>query len=111
LDAYCPRLYGLTCDELRYILDPKDLYGDDFPGEAFRVLTEKEIKQHGDLRSDAAVGAGEVGRERGLSGAMIVRKEIRNGKRCIDFNRCCLSSFAGSYERMHMVLRRHIHAE
>jgi hypothetical protein len=36
--------------ELRYILDPKDIYGEDFPGETFRVLTEKEIKQLGDYR-------------------------------------------------------------
>jgi hypothetical protein len=48
LDAYYARLYGLTRDELRYILDPKDVYGDDFPGETFRVLKEKEIKQYGE---------------------------------------------------------------
>jgi hypothetical protein len=34
--------YGLTRDELRYVLDPKDVYGPDFPGETFRVLKEKE---------------------------------------------------------------------
>jgi hypothetical protein len=45
------RLYGLTRDELRYILDPKDVYGDDFPGETFRVLREKEIKQYGEYRT------------------------------------------------------------
>ena len=33
LDAYYARLYGLTHDELRYILDPKDVYGPEFPGE------------------------------------------------------------------------------
>ena len=33
LDAYYARLYGLTRDELRYILDPKEVHGDDFPGE------------------------------------------------------------------------------
>ncbi len=31
-------IYGLTRDELRNILDPKDVYGPDFPGETFRVL-------------------------------------------------------------------------
>lgn len=31
LDACYTRLYGLTRDELRYILDPKDVYGEDFP--------------------------------------------------------------------------------
>jgi len=35
-----PVLYGLTRDELRYILDPKEVYGEDFPGETFRVLKE-----------------------------------------------------------------------
>jgi hypothetical protein len=48
LDAYYARLYGLTRDELRYILDPKEVYGEDFPGETFRVLKEKEIRQFGD---------------------------------------------------------------
>jgi hypothetical protein len=45
------RLYGLTRDELRYILDPKDVHGEDFPGETFRVLKEKEIKQFGGYRT------------------------------------------------------------
>jgi hypothetical protein len=40
-------LYGLTRDEPRYILDPKDMYGPDFPGETFRVLKEKEERQIG----------------------------------------------------------------
>jgi len=51
LDAYYARLYGLTRDELRYILDPKEVYGEDFPGETFRVLKEKEIKQFGEYRT------------------------------------------------------------
>ena len=29
LDAYYARLYGLTRDELRYILDPKEVHGED----------------------------------------------------------------------------------
>ena len=33
LGACYARLYGLTRDELRYILDPKEVYGEDFPGE------------------------------------------------------------------------------
>jgi len=51
LDAYYAKLYGLTRDELRYILDPQDVYGPDFPGETFRVLKEKEIKQYGEYRT------------------------------------------------------------
>src|SRR5690606_2095204 len=42
---------GLERDELRYILDPKEVHGEDFPGETFRVLKDKEIKQHGEYRT------------------------------------------------------------
>jgi hypothetical protein len=51
LDAAYAHLYGLTRDELRYILDPTDIHGADFPSETFRVLKEKEIKQHGEFRT------------------------------------------------------------
>jgi hypothetical protein len=51
LDARIARLYGLTRDELRYILDPQDVYGADFPGETFRVLKEKEIRLYGEYRT------------------------------------------------------------
>ena len=51
LDAYYARLYGLNRDELRYILDPQDVYGSDFPGETFRVLKEKEIRLYGEYRT------------------------------------------------------------
>lgn len=51
LDAIYAKLYGLTTEEVRYILDPQDVYGSDFPGETFRVLKEKEIKQFGEYRT------------------------------------------------------------
>ncbi|NOK64366.1 MAG: SAM-dependent DNA methyltransferase [Chloroflexi bacterium AL-N10] len=51
LDARIAWLYGLTRDELRYILDPADVYGADFPGETFRVLKEKELKRYGEYRT------------------------------------------------------------
>lgn len=51
LDAAYSYLYGLTRDELRYILDPTDVYGPDFPSETFRVLKEKEIRQFGEYRT------------------------------------------------------------
>ncbi|MBT9258204.1 MAG: N-6 DNA methylase [Clostridiales bacterium] len=51
LDAYYAKLYGLTRDELRYILDPKDVFGPDFPGETFRVLKEKEERHYGEYRT------------------------------------------------------------
>jgi hypothetical protein len=51
LDAWFARAYGLTRDELRYILDPADVHGPDFPGETFRVLKEKEQANFGEYRT------------------------------------------------------------
>jgi hypothetical protein len=51
LDAYYAALYGLNRDELRYVLDPTDVYGPDFPGETFRVLKEREIREYGEYRT------------------------------------------------------------
>ncbi len=47
LDAF----YGLDRDELRYILDPADVRGPDYPSETFRVLKEKEIRKYGEYRT------------------------------------------------------------
>lgn len=55
LDAYYANLYGLTRDELRYMLDPKEVYGQDFPGETFRVLKDKELRQFGEYRTKRMV--------------------------------------------------------
>lgn len=51
LDAYYAKLYGLTEEELRYILCPQDVYGENFPGETFRVLKEKEERKYGEYRT------------------------------------------------------------
>ncbi|MBC7285447.1 N-6 DNA methylase, partial [Hoeflea sp.] len=51
LDAFYARAYGLSRDELRYILDPADVKGPDYPSETFRVLKEKELRQHGEYRT------------------------------------------------------------
>lgn len=79
LDAYYARLYWLNRKQLRYILDPADLTAreledildpweevadpldpagydarraaSDFPGETFRILKEKEIRQYGEYRT------------------------------------------------------------
>ncbi len=51
LDAYYARLYGVTRDELRYILDPKEVMGEDYPSETFRVLKENEIRSFGEYRT------------------------------------------------------------
>jgi hypothetical protein len=55
LDAYYAKLYGLTRDELRYILDPADIYGADFPSETFRVLKNNEMKKYGEYRTQRLV--------------------------------------------------------
>lgn len=55
LDAFYARAYGLTRDELRYILDPAEVKGPDYPSETFRVLKEKEIRQHGFYRTQRLV--------------------------------------------------------
>lgn len=51
LDAYYAHLYGLTRDELRYILDPADVMGPDYPSETFRVLKNNEMREFGEYRS------------------------------------------------------------
>lgn len=51
LDAYYARLYGLTRIDLRYVLDPSEVMGADYPSETFRVLKDKEIRQHGEYRT------------------------------------------------------------
>ena len=41
-------------DELRYTpfgVDPKEVHGEDFPGETFRVLKEKEVRLYGEYRT------------------------------------------------------------
>jgi hypothetical protein len=55
LDAYYARLYGLTRDELRYILDPADVMGDDYPSETFRVLKNGEMREFGEYRTQRLV--------------------------------------------------------
>ncbi|WP_296720767.1 hypothetical protein [Erythrobacter sp.] len=42
---------AVTRDELRYVLDPKDVMGEDYPSETFRVLQKNEIARHGEYRT------------------------------------------------------------
>lgn len=51
LDAKIAKLYGLTRDQLRYILDPTDIYGPDYPSETFRVLKNNDIAKYGEYRT------------------------------------------------------------
>lgn len=55
LDAFYAHLYGLNRDELRYILDPADVMGPDYPSETFRVLKTNEIRQFGEYRTKRLV--------------------------------------------------------
>ncbi len=55
LDAYYGHLYSLTRDELRYVLDPADVMGADYPSETFRVLKISEIRTFGEYRTKRLV--------------------------------------------------------
>ncbi|MBZ9857064.1 N-6 DNA methylase [Mesorhizobium sp. CA13] len=55
LDAFYARAYGLTRDELRYILDPADVKGPDYPSETFRVLKNNEVRKYGEYRTQRLV--------------------------------------------------------
>ena len=55
LDAWYARLYGLTRDELRYILDPAAVLGADYPSETFRVLQKNELREFGEYRTQRLV--------------------------------------------------------
>ena len=55
LDAIYARLYGLTREDLRYILDPTEVMGADYPSESFRVLKDKEIRHLGEFRTQRLV--------------------------------------------------------
>jgi hypothetical protein len=55
LDAFFARHYGFDRNDLRYILDPKELRGPDHPGETFRVLKQREIKLLGEFRTQRLV--------------------------------------------------------
>ena len=65
LDARFARLYGLTRDELRYILDPAEVKGADYPSETVRVLKNNAEKAFGDYRTQRLVLAAWDALERG----------------------------------------------
>ena len=50
LDAIFAHLYGLKTEDLRYILDPKDICSKGCLNETFRVLKDNEIRQYGEYR-------------------------------------------------------------
>src|SRR5262249_50951620 len=55
LDAFFALKYGLSRDELRYILDPADVKGADYPSETFRGLKRNEEAQFGEYRTQRLV--------------------------------------------------------
>ena len=55
LDACYAHIYGLTRDELRYILDPADVMGPDYPSVTFPGLKRKEIAEFGEYRTQRRV--------------------------------------------------------
>ncbi len=55
LDAWYAGAYGLSRDDFRYILDPKDVMGPDYPSETFRVLQKNEIARFGEYRTQRLV--------------------------------------------------------
>lgn len=55
----------LPHDELRFILDPADLVGEDSPSETFRVLKNSEIEEFGEYRPRRLVLAAWARLERG----------------------------------------------
>ncbi len=55
LDAIFAHLYGLTTEDLRYILDPEDVCGPGCINETFRVLKDRELRELGEYRTKRLV--------------------------------------------------------
>jgi hypothetical protein len=55
LDAIFARLYGLSKEDVRYMLDPKEVMGEDYPSETFRVLKDKELRQFSEYQTQRLV--------------------------------------------------------
>ena len=51
LDAIYARLYGVTREDLMFILDPSSVMGDDYPTQTFPGLKNKELNEYGEYRT------------------------------------------------------------
>ena len=51
LDAIYARMYGLNRDELSFIIDPSEVFGDEYPSQTFSGLKRNEVKEYGEFRS------------------------------------------------------------
>lgn len=55
LDAWYAHAYGLSRDELRFILDPASVMGPDYPSETFRVMKNSEERKYGEYQTQRLV--------------------------------------------------------
>ena len=55
IDAFVATKFGLKRDDLRYILEPADTHGKEYPSETFRVLKQNEIGRYGEYRTQRLV--------------------------------------------------------
>src|SRR5690606_5844424 len=95
LDAYFARLYGLDRDELRYILDPTDVYGADYPSETFRVLKEREVKEYGKYRTrDLVLEAWDQLEPGGLTTISPAMRISAKGAERVDFSKLSYGAWA-----------------
>lgn len=55
LDAFYAKAYSFNRLQLRYILDPTDVKGSDYPSETFRGMKRNEIRDFGEYRTQRLV--------------------------------------------------------
>jgi hypothetical protein len=55
LDAYFAKLYGLSREELQFVLDPQEAQGQDYPSRTFHRLKENEVRAFGEYRTQRLV--------------------------------------------------------
>jgi hypothetical protein len=55
IDAFIGHLWGLSREELVFILDPRKAMGENYPSETFRGLRDAEIKEFGEYRTQRLV--------------------------------------------------------
>lgn len=55
LDAYYAKLYGLSREELQYVLDPSKTHGNGYPTVTFPGLKKNEIAKFGEYRTERHV--------------------------------------------------------
>ena len=55
LDAFYAKKYGLTREDLVYVLDPAEACGEDYPSVTFPGLKNKEIREFGEYRTKRLV--------------------------------------------------------